>query len=664
MGPSNNLLVWIPMWLLILGSPVNTTFAQNSGFDFGKITYAELDMNAYPPDTTAGAVVLKEFGEAYISNDDDNNLIFEYHVKIKILKRSGFEEANFSIPLYKDGTREEQWISLKATTFNLEGNGIKETKMEEKNFFLDKASRHHTLAKFTLPDIRVGSIIEVKYTLESPFFFNFRPWEFQGDIPKISSEYWAKIPGNYIYNIALKGFLKLTRNESVIVKDCYTPGGSYRAECVLGKFGMEHIPAFINEDYMTARSNFISCINFELSEIKRFDGTTNRITREWKDVDDELRKHENFGLQIRKARNLEDEKLKLMVGAETDPLRRATLIYYFVNRWYSWNGDDGKYSNTDIKKAYELRKGNVGDINLTLIGVLQAYDLEAYPVILSTRSNGLPVELYPVLSGFNYVIARVKIGEKEYLLDATDPFLPFGMLPIRCFNGRGRLISSSESGWMELKPLEKEKKVNTLDLKLLDNGSLHGKLTILSRGYAAVAARKEIVRMQDLKGYVKELELKWSNSEIINYANENLDDLTKPLIEKMEITIAGFDNPEAPTLYFSPFVSGRMEKNPFKSVERLYPVDLGVAEESTLMLTLELPTHLQVDESPANVAFQLPLGGGKFVLSTTNIGNKITMIHSLSLNKAIYGPDEYHHLKEYYARIIQAQQSQFVFKRK
>ncbi len=302
-----------------------------------------------------------------------------------------------------------------------------------------------------------------------------------------------------------------------------------------------------------------------------------------------------------------------------------------------------------------MRKGNVGDINLTLIGVLQAYDLEADPVILSTRSNGLPVELHPVMSGFNYVIARVKIGEKEYLLDATDPFLPFGILPVRCFNGRGRLISSSESGWIELKPLEKEKKVNTLDLKLLDNGSLHGKLTILSRGYAAVAARKAIVRMQDLKGYVKELELKWSNSEIINYTNENLDDLTKPLIEKMEITIAGFDNPEASTLYFSPFVSGRMEKNPLKSAERLYPVDLGVAEESTLVLTLEFPTHLQVDESPSNVAFQLPLGGGKFVLSTTTIGNEITMTSSLSLNKAIYEPEEYHHLKEYYARIIQAQ---------
>ncbi len=332
-----NVWVWIPTCLFLCFG-VNT-FAQNSGFDFGKITYAELDMNTYPPDTTAGAVVLKEFGEAYISNYDDNNLMFEYHVKIKILKRSGFEEANFAIPLYKDGTkREERWISLNATTFNLEGKGIKETKMEEKNFFLDKASKHHIIAKFTLPDIRVGSIIEVKYVLESPFFFNFRPWEFQGDIPKISSEYWSKIPGNYVYNIALRGFLKLTKNESVIVKDCYTPGDNYGAECVLGKFGMEHIPAFINEDYMTARSNFISCIRFELSEIKRFDGTTDRITREWKDVDDELRKHENFGLQIRKARNLEGRKTKTYDGRRNRPLEESNphLLFYQSLVFLEW----------------------------------------------------------------------------------------------------------------------------------------------------------------------------------------------------------------------------------------------------------------------------------------------------------------------------------------
>ena len=58
----------------------------DNGFLFGKISYAELEMKNYPKDTAANAVVLNEFGEAYIDSDGDNNLVLEYHIKIKILK--------------------------------------------------------------------------------------------------------------------------------------------------------------------------------------------------------------------------------------------------------------------------------------------------------------------------------------------------------------------------------------------------------------------------------------------------------------------------------------------------------------------------------------------------------------------------------------------------
>ena len=86
---------------LLLVCPLFSFGQYDNGFPFGKITYAELDMKNYSKDTSANAIVLNEFGEAYIDSDGENNLVLEYHIKIKILKKiSAFRYKNkmYSFP--------------------------------------------------------------------------------------------------------------------------------------------------------------------------------------------------------------------------------------------------------------------------------------------------------------------------------------------------------------------------------------------------------------------------------------------------------------------------------------------------------------------------------------------------------------------------------------
>ena len=68
---------------------------------------------------------------------------------------------------------------------------MRETKLDPKNVFLENQSKYYDAKKFAIPNVKEGSVIEVFYTLESPFIFQFRSWEFQSDIPKLQSEYWA-----------------------------------------------------------------------------------------------------------------------------------------------------------------------------------------------------------------------------------------------------------------------------------------------------------------------------------------------------------------------------------------------------------------------------------------------------------------------------------------
>ncbi|MBX2895950.1 MAG: hypothetical protein KF763_10940 [Cyclobacteriaceae bacterium] len=620
-------------------------------------------MREYAPDTTASAVVLDEFGEAYVDNGGNNNLLLEYHVKIKILKRDGLDQADFRILLRKNGTTKERIRQVEGFTYNLVNGSLKRTAMPRNSTFTTSLNEYRDESTFTLPEVVVGSVIEVRYVLESPFIFNFYPWRFQSEIPKQRSEFWARIPANYVYNISLRGFLELTKNESAIEKDCFTPGGGNRADCSLYKYAMTNIPALKNEDYMLARSNFLAGIDYELSEVKRFDGVVSKYTKTWKDAVRELNTHESFGAELRKARSIWEDRVTL-AAAKTTNRDKANAVYELVKDWFLWNEYYGKYTDVGTKKAFESRKGNVGDINLSLVAALQAAGLQADPVILATREAGLPNQLYPVISDFNYVVASVFLDGEYYLLDATVPLLPFGLLPRRCLNGTGRLIPRKEedSKWIDLKPREKEKKMVQLNLKLVDTGFV-GDMTVTSFGYEAVDKRRELALAGSVAKYREELENRYNDFEILSYKIEQVEDLAKPVVEKFEVKSSlEVGSPEL--LYLNPFFIGRWKANPFKTDKRLYPVDFGAPLETTFLLALEYPTSYVVDELPPGTALALPQNGGKYLCNITNNGNKISLTSVLTISKSVYTSTEYHSLKELFNRIVSTEQSQIVFKRK
>ena len=634
--------------------------AQEKGFPYGQATYRELEIREYLPDSAATALVLDEFGEAFIN--DEFNLQFTYHARIKILKTEGVKQGTFEILLRKSEGRVEKMITVKGSSFNIENGSMRESKLEQKSVYSENYNKFYNLQKFAIPNVKVGSVIEVMYTLESPFIYNFRSWEFQSDIPKLKSEYLCLIPGIYNYNISLRGFLKLSKNENELIKSCFTPAGR-SADCARMRFGMKDIPAFKEEEFMTARSNFVSVINFELSQINYFDGRKDKITKEWKDVDEELRQHSEFGVQLKRGRDILDRQIEEIIAGETDKRAKAQKVYDFIKGWYRWNDVYGKYSEFGIKKAFDAKVGNVGDINLSLIAALKYAGIAVEPVILSTRHNGLPTEVYPVLSDFNYVVAKAAIEDKSYFLDATDDFYPFGLLPERCLNGKGRVIGSDQSYWEELKPIERQRTTSIVNLTLSNEGMTGTAQTTYS-GYAAVAERKNIKKFSSEKEYINSITNRLHDITIKDFALENVDNLDKPLVINLEVLIEVGSLTDNGTFLFSPFVVDQWKRNPFRSTERLFPVDFGAALEEILILNLTYPPDFALDEVPAKVALKLPANGGHFIFEVSDGSNKLSMANTLVIAKPVFTSQEYHYLKELFNNVIATEQTQLVFKKK
>lgn len=642
---------------------------QEKGFEFGKITHQELQMTRYDRDSSAVAVVLNEFGNASIETTE-YQLIFEHHIKIKILKKDGLDQANFTIPLYKsDGSRLEKLVSVQASTFNYDNGRIKETKFEERNILTEKINDNWSEKKIILPDVRVGSVIEILYTIQSPFIYNFKKWEYQSEIPKVKSEYWAKIPGNYVYNIALRGFFKLSLNENTIIKECIKVGsgyaGGYSADCIQYKFGMKDIPAFVEEEYVTSKANFLSAINFELSEVRYFDGRVDKITKEWKDADTEIRTDDRLGAQLKKGKDIYQAIAPQLIDI-SDPVVKAKKIYQFLNTWYVWNEYNRVYSQDGIKKAFDRKIGSSADINISLIAALRYADFDVETVLLSTRANGVVTELHPVLSEFNYVIAKLNIGDTYYLLDATDPHLPFGILAEKCLNGKGRVFPEKKpSYWIDLKATEKYKLVTILNLTMQPSGIFTGTFERTYYGYRAIQKRKNILAFSSTDDYVTDLEKELKNTNILSSSFKGTDVLEGNVIEKFEIEMEVFDGLDHTNLLLNPFgFAGKMNKNPFRSSERLYPVDFGMTQEHTVLLTINYPETFELISKPERNALGLPGNGGKFLFDVADTGTKVTMNYTVALTKPIYTSEEYSYLKEFYSRIISVQNTDWIFRKK
>ena len=292
-------------------------------------------------DTSAHAVVLQEFGKSRInvSNDDQIKVFYEYHVKIKIFDASGFDNGTVKIPVYNNssGDRYETVYDISGVTYFKDDNGlIQKIALDDKKIYPVKESKHLAHYNFALPGLRNGCVIEYKYTMESPYWDNFPSWHFQGDIPKVTSGYEVHIPAFWVYNASLKGVLKLSNSKADIESKCFSSGGA-NCDCSLLVYGMNDIPAFITEDYMTSPKNFMSAINFELVEFTNpYTGTKTKMTKEWKDIDYQLKDDQNFGGQLKRKGLFKDRIIPVIAG-KTDDIGKARAVYAYVQKLFKWN---------------------------------------------------------------------------------------------------------------------------------------------------------------------------------------------------------------------------------------------------------------------------------------------------------------------------------------
>lgn len=642
----------LKLFLLLLLVVSIPSFSQK--YELGKVTVAELKEKSHAVDSSASAAILFKKGKTrfILDNDGRFTLNTEINFKIKIYKKDGLKYGDQQFQYYIGGMRSEVLKFSDAYTYNLENGKVVKTKLKAESEFDEKVNENWKKKKIVFPDVKVGSIIEFTYQLESIYFTKFNDWYFQSEIPTDYVEYKAYIPHYFEYNTLITGFEKISvKNEEI------TTAGFSEEKFTYTK---ENVPALKEERFVNNIDNYTSILKFELASVHYPGKAKENFSLDWDGVVTTIYENSDFGGQLKKDNYFEND-LKLVIKDLYTNEQKTMAIFDYVKSRMTWDGKYNYYCKSGVKKAYQDKTGNVAELNLILVAMLRYAGIGANPVLLSTRSNGIAV--YPNRAAFNYVIAAVEIENGLILLDATNKNAMPNILPERALNWVGRIIrQNGSSAEVDLSPNILSKKIVNVMAAVTPDGTVSGKVREQYYDYYAFTFRNNFGGLSE-DAYLEKLEKKYNGIEIEAYKASNKTDLTKQIVEDYSFTHSGLSDKIADKIYINPMLFFTENENPFKQEKREYPVDFIFPNQDKYTISINLPEGYVVESIPAPLNLSMEEGLGNFSFNIVSNGNQIQLSALVSFNTSVIPANYYEMLKSFYKNVVEKNKEKIVLKK-
>jgi transglutaminase-like putative cysteine protease len=652
------------MLLLILFSFVSFTYGQSEPIQWGKIPRNDLKMHTYKPDSSASAVVLCNYG---ITTYNRMYLVTKHHVRIKILKKSGYKWATIKIPYYADANTEEV-KHINGATYYLNAKGkIITTKLNHKDIYDEKIDNKWQEIKFTLPRLKPGCVIEFSYDLVSDDPVLLNDWSFQTGIPTRWSEYRFQIPSIFKYLHIYSGWILPSINTVESDEEAgyiaFGPGTNI-GQIAINKYRwvVNNAPAVRKEPYMTTTDDYIAKIRFQLSSFQLPYSKPQVVLGTWKKVAEGLLKDSDFGRALigqRDTRNL----ARHLTDTLSDNMGKMKLLYHYIQQHITWNGKNGIYIENKPDKVLDKKSGNDADLSIMLTYMLREVGIDANPVILSTRDNGRVITQYPLAAQFNRVITQCTIGGTQYLLDPTDPNRPYSLLDASDLNGNG-LIVTKDPKFVPIKSTLGSIDTDYIKATMDKNGKLTGIVNIKFNGQSEVSLRNYMEEQSDKNKYIRNNILKaFAGGSLDDLRVINKDDISKPLQVKAYFKDADLAQVTGNMRYIKLMLTGGYTSNPFKRKKRLLPVDFNYPIKKTYILNLTIPDGFEFRDLPKSTIIKLPGNSAYFKRLIQVNRNMLTVYAQLSINKLHFVPKEYKYLRKFFGKIVSTENDLLVLKK-
>lgn len=591
-----------------------------------EVTPEELAMTAETRAPGAAAVYL------YTQVDQDQQNRYErIYQQIKVLGEEGRDRANIQL-LYRDPI--DTIMGVAARVIQPDGSVVEFTgEVYDRPLAVNRAAGLRAKS-FTLPDVRVGSVIEYQYQRRWQSSTFTSRWVLSQDLYTRQASYAMQHPSF--------GNLQWSWPEQL-------PPGTAQPVLEKGVVRMEirDMPAFVIEPFMPPLSDMTVHVEFHWlvanSDAKKYWRDFGMAS--WKSADD----------FIGKPRDVAKVLAGIIAPADA-ATQKAMKIYEHVRHMRNvWTENPVQRPERDVElvlKAKDVRSvmknsfGNSNQLQLYFIALARAAGLDAAPVLLASREEQFFDSSRMEAGQLDKLIVAVQLEGREVLLDPASADLPFGKLFWSDTGVPGLKLDKDGGQWIQTPtPRSVDARVNRkAALDLTADGVLEGTLEVSYSGHEAAWRIRNLryldeqVRHQLLQDDVRRTLATEAEVSLVREPDWNDRDGTIDVTYR--IRLPDWVTPSGNRMLVGVGIFGALEKWMFISPERQHPIYIEYPATVEDQIEITLPQGFTVQSTPA----ALPAADPAFAygLSVTPregaVSIRRTMAHDLFLVPTVHYP--------------------------
>lgn len=598
---------------------------------------------------------LKENANAVIRLDQKNIIISSRKSMIMTNKRivTVLNENGLSyMGLYEYFSGRERVKSIEAQFYNAFGKEIK--KVKRKDFKENSVSEGSIITD--------NKLLHYDYTpTEYPFTVVFSSETETSNTAFIPR--WYPVPGFSVSveksTISIKapsdlGFkykeFNMLDNQNII-KEVKTDGVSFTAN---------NMQAYKTEDYSPSFDSYTPNVMMGLDyfHLEGVDGNAKSWLEMGKWFTDKI---------LIGTSELSDEtkvKIKTLIGNEEDPLKKAKIVYGYVQekvRYVSIQEGIGGWKPMLAKDVDRLGYGDCKALTNYTKSLLDVVGVESYYVRLYGDRYKKSVIPDIVSMQSNHVILAIPDKEKYVWLECTSQILPFG------FQGdftddRNALVLKPEGGEI-VRTNVYETKDNTQITKgnysISEDGMISGKLEIKSKG---IQYDKKLningKSIDDLKKIYKNYFNHINNLKIVKTDIFNDKDNIE-FTEKISLEAAGYANKTGNRLVFALNAYNPSFSVPQRYRNRTNPFEISRGFYDYDEVTIDLPKSFVIEAKPEDVEIKSVFGEYK---TEYVILNESQLIYKriYQINPGLYDKKDYENFRKFREQIAKNDNAKIV----
>lgn len=426
---------------------------------------------------------------------------------------------------------------------------------------------------------------------------------------------------------------------------------SYTAKNLVAKKSEELSPSF---DYIFPRIMF----GLEIFSLEGIQGNA----KSWKEMGKWF--YDEILSGTTELTNETKIKIKNLVGNEKDPLKKAEIVYKYVQektRYVSIQEGIGGWKPMLAKDVDKLGYGDCKALTNYTRTLLNEVGVVSYYARLYGQSN--KKEIYPDIVSFqsNHVILAIPNDSDYIWLECTSQIHPFGFQGDFTDDRNAYLIKPDGGEIVKTKTFTEKDNLQIIKgaYQITENGDLIGNLKIISKGlqYDNEFVKERMSREDQIKHY-KEQFSNINNLTLkkINFSN---DSKTIDFTETLEMEAEGYAQNSGGKLMFALNAFDQNSYVPKKYKTREFPFQRqrGYTNEDEIEITI--PEGFVVEAKPNGLEQDTEFGSYKIEFTTLS-ATKILCKRKLVLKKGIYDKSKYENYRKFLETIAKTDNSKVV----